>query len=200
MKPFLLTLFLLLSAPFVFAQEEAEKPAVEKPAEAPADDAKEAPKDDAEESPKEDAPKEDAPKEDAKDKPAEDGDVTNITIDCDKFSMIYKTTVFSVKAGTKVKLTLLNPVGSILPHNIVIVAPGKAMDVGLASNAGLADPKFILNPVPKSEHILHASKLVNAGQQDVLEFTAPKEAGDYPYLCTYPGHWALMKGVMKVTE
>ena len=30
-----------------------------------------------------------------------------------------------------------------------------------------------------------------------IEFTAPA-AGDYPYMCTFPGHGAIMKGVMKV--
>jgi azurin len=31
-----------------------------------------------------------------------------------------------------------------------------------------------------------------------LRFTAPKKPGDYPYICTFPGHWIIMKGVMVV--
>ncbi len=33
---------------------------------------------------------------------------------------------------------------------------------------------------------------------DKTAFTAPKEPGEYPYVCTFPGHWRLMKGVMTV--
>ena len=31
-----------------------------------------------------------------------------------------------------------------------------------------------------------------------LRFIAPKEPGEYPYLCTFPGHWIIMKGTMVV--
>jgi len=33
---------------------------------------------------------------------------------------------------------------------------------------------------------------------EALRFTAPEERGDYPYICTFPGHWIIMKGVMVV--
>ncbi|MCH8962102.1 MAG: hypothetical protein IH820_12455 [Bacteroidetes bacterium] len=33
---------------------------------------------------------------------------------------------------------------------------------------------------------------------DPLTFTAPTEPGDYPYVCTFPGHWRTMQGVMQV--
>ena len=48
--------------------------------------------------------------------------------------------------------------------------------------------------------VLFASKLGQPDAEDVLEFTAPSEPGDYPYICTYPGHWAIMNGIMKVAE
>jgi azurin len=32
----------------------------------------------------------------------------------------------------------------------------------------------------------------------VLEFQAPTEPGDYPFVCTFPGHHLLMRGVVKV--
>jgi azurin len=70
----------------------------------------------------------------------------------------------------------------------------------MAANAGMADPAFLTtkNAVPESAEILHHTKLVQAGDKDTIEFTAPAEPGDYPYLCTYPGHWAIMNGLMKV--
>ena len=39
---------------------------------------------------------------------------------------------------------------------------------------------------------------VGGGGSARLDFVAPKEPGDYGYVCTFPGHWRLMQGVMKV--
>lgn len=129
-------------------------------------------------------------------------EVFEITITADKAQFLYDVKEFTVKPGQKVKLTFVNPVGSIQPHNILIVKPEKMQVVGMASMAGIADPTFLTekNAIPDSEDILFHSKLLQAGEEDVMEFTAPEEAGDYPYLCTYPGHWAIMNGVMKVAE
>jgi len=33
-----------------------------------------------------------------------------------------------------------------------------------------------------------------------LRFTAPDKPGEYPYICTFPGHWRIMQGVMKVVK
>ncbi len=129
-------------------------------------------------------------------------EVAEVTLTADKVQFIYDIKEFTVKAGQKVKLTLINPADSVTrqPHNLLVVKPGKEMAVGMASNAGMSDPAFLTtkHAVPESDDVLFHTKLVQPGEQDVLEFTAPSEPGDYPYLCTYPGHWAIMKGVMKV--
>lgn len=129
-------------------------------------------------------------------------DVAEVTLTADKVQFLYDKKEFTVKPGQKVKLTLINPADSVTrqPHNLLIVKPGKKDVVGMAANAGMADPAFLTTKqaVPESPEILHHTKLVQAGEQDTIEFTAPTEAGDYPYLCTYPGHWAIMNGIMKV--
>jgi len=129
-------------------------------------------------------------------------DVAEITLTADKVQFIYDIKEFTVKAGQKVKITLVNPGESITkqPHNLLIVKKGKKEVVGALANAGLTDPNFITkkNCIPESEDILHHTSLVLPGKSETIEFTAPSEAGDYPYICTYPGHWILMNGVMKV--
>ena len=37
-------------------------------------------------------------------------------------------------------------------------------------------------------------------QVHVFRFQAPKQPGIYPYVCTFPGHWIIMKGVMVVAK
>ncbi|MCB1204587.1 MAG: hypothetical protein KDN18_10035 [Verrucomicrobiae bacterium] len=129
-------------------------------------------------------------------------EVAEVTLTADKVQFLYDKKEFTVKPGQKVKVTLVNPADSVTrqPHNFLIVKPGKKDVVGMAANAGMADPAFLTTKqaVPESPEILHHTKLVQPGEQDTIEFTAPEEPGDYPYLCTYPGHWAIMNGVMKV--
>jgi putative heme-binding domain-containing protein len=47
---------------------------------------------------------------------------------------------------------------------------------------------------------LHATKLVPPGQKTKLAFTAPTELGEYPYVCTFPGHWRRMTGILAVVK
>jgi putative heme-binding domain-containing protein len=54
--------------------------------------------------------------------------------------------------------------------------------------------------IPTSPKILVASKLVAPGQKLQLTFNAPTEEGDYPFICTFPGHWLRMAGILTVTR
>ena len=116
----------------------------------------------------------------------------------------YDKTELTVKAGQKVKLTL-NNTGSIAPqpHNFLLLKPGKLDAVGALANAMLADPQGMAKhyiPEAAKPDILVNTKLVQPNQTETIEFVAPAEAGDYPYMCTFPGHWLLMRGVMHVTK
>lgn len=116
----------------------------------------------------------------------------------------YEKTELSVKAGQKVKLTL-NNTGGILPqpHNFLLLKPGKLDAVGALANAMLADPQGMAKsyiPEAAKPDIIVNTKLVQPNSSETIEFTAPADAGDYPYICTFPGHWMLMRGVMHVTK
>ncbi len=128
--------------------------------------------------------------------------VTEITITTDKTQFIYDIKEFTVKAGTKVKITLVAPQGAIpQPHNLVIIKPGKDAAVIQGAMGMMADPQGLAKGyVPESQDVVAHTKLINPGETDVLEVEIPAVAGDYPYLCTFPGHFAIMKGVMKVIE
>ncbi|MDN5199949.1 ThuA domain-containing protein [Fulvivirgaceae bacterium BMA10] len=97
---------------------------------------------------------------------------------------------FSVIAGQPVKIIFTNP--DAMPHNVLILNPGKAEEIGVA--AGAMKEGF----VPESKEVLAASRLISEGEIDVIKFMAPETPDDYDFICSYPGHWALMRGIMKV--
>jgi lysophospholipase L1-like esterase/plastocyanin len=111
--------------------------------------------------------------------------------------LLYDLREFKVKAGQPVKLVFENP--DVTPHNLLIVQPGAADDVGLAGNemAKLTDG-MARHFIPESTKILHATKLLSQGETETLRFMAPSTPGVYPYICTFPGHWLVMKGEMIV--
>jgi len=102
-----------------------------------------------------------------------------------------------VKAGAKVRLVFENP--DLMLHNLLIVAPGAAVEIGaLADVLAAGADGLALGYCPKSDKVLHATPLVQPGQKAELLFTAPAAPGSYPYLCTFPGHWRVMRGVLVV--
>ena len=111
--------------------------------------------------------------------------------------MRYDTKILTVKAGQPIVLTLENP--DIMQHNIVFCKPGTAEKVGKAADVLARDPKGAdKNYVPQLPEVLAATPLVNPGESFTLEFTAPTQPGDYPFVCTFPGHWTIMRGIMRV--
>ncbi len=111
--------------------------------------------------------------------------------------MKYDTPNLTVKAGKKIKLIFANP--DFMPHNIVLVNPGKADAVAMEA-LKLGANGFDLGFVPPGKEIIWASKLVDHNAEEVIEFNAPSKPGDYPYVCTFPGHHIIMRGSMKVIK
>jgi azurin len=54
--------------------------------------------------------------------------------------------------------------------------------------------------VPDLPAVLQATKLLREGETERLGFTAPSAPGEYIFVCTFPGHWVRMYGVMLVVE
>lgn len=114
-------------------------------------------------------------------------------------TLLYDRKEFTVVAGRPVELIFTNV--DLMPHNLVITAPGALTKVGLAAEAMAAQPNaWDLGYVPEIPEVLHATGLQQPGETRTLRFNAPGEAGDYWYVCTFPGHWVRMNGVMHVVE
>ena len=104
---------------------------------------------------------------------------------------------FTVKAGKTVEIVFENP--DAMQHNMVIGKPKSLEKIGKAADKMITDPDGAAkNYVPNISEILFSSTLVNPDQTIRLRFTVPDKKGNYPYVCTFPGHWRIMNGVMKV--
>jgi putative membrane-bound dehydrogenase-like protein len=126
-------------------------------------------------------------------------DVKVIRIKTIREAMKYDLKEFTVKPGQSVEIIIENP--DAMQHNLVITKPGSLEKVGRAGDAMMKDEKGAeKNYVPALAEVLYSTPLVNPGQSYKLKFKAPAAAGNYPYVCTFPGHWSLMNGVMKVVK
>ena len=106
-----------------------------------------------------------------------------------------------VETGTRVEIVLENQ--DFMPHNLVISVPGAREEIGMAVDRSpkpaRPDPAG-RHYVPASPKVLHATRLLEPGQTEKLSFEAPSEPGDYPYFCTFNGHWRRMFGHLVVVE
>jgi glucose/arabinose dehydrogenase/azurin/lysophospholipase L1-like esterase len=111
--------------------------------------------------------------------------------------MLFDVKWFVVEAGKPVRVVLTNT--DAMPHNLLIGQPGTVSAIGAeaATMAPPTDPNARAY-VPTSPNVLQATKLLQQGQSDQLNFTAPAKPGEYSFLCTFPGHWMRMYGVMLV--
>jgi azurin len=97
-----------------------------------------------------------------------------------------------VKANEQVTLTLKN-VGTMpkeaMGHNFVLLKDGT--DLAAFSQSAINAPDHI--PANNPAIIAH-TKLLGPGESDTIEFTVP--AGTYTYICSFPGHYMTMTGVL----
>ena len=106
-----------------------------------------------------------------------------------------------VETGKRVEIVLQNE--DFMPHNLVITVPGAREEIGLAADRMPTPARPDSQGryyVPASPKVLHATRLVQPGQASKLNFEAPAEPGDYPYLCTFNGHWRRMFGHLLVVK
>ncbi len=116
-----------------------------------------------------------------------------------KNEMKYDISEFAVQAGKPVEIVFENP--DFMQHNVVITQPGAKEIVGAAADKLATDPQGAEKQyVPDMPEVLFSTPLANPNETLRLTFTAPEEPGDYPFICTFPGHWRIMQGNMKVVS
>ncbi|WP_144057381.1 DUF6797 domain-containing protein [Novipirellula maiorica] len=112
-------------------------------------------------------------------------------------NLTYTTPEFRVAANEPLAVTLSNP--DVVPHNWVLVQRGALRHVGELGNQMIANPNaFVRQYIPESDQVIAHTDVVSPGQEQTIYFIAPAAPGRYPFLCTFPGHWMVMNGVMVV--
>lgn len=110
--------------------------------------------------------------------------------------------VTRIEAGPGEKITVELTARSSLPrdqmaHNWVLLAADTDL-IQFVTAAVLARDSGYL-PAGKRDRVLATTPLAGGGETVRVTFEAPREPGEYAYVCTFPGHfWAGMKGVLVV--
>ena len=113
--------------------------------------------------------------------------------------MKYDKQLITAKAGTTIQIVLQNP--DFMQHNFVLIKPNTLEKVGAAADKLAQDPNGAkMQYVPKMPEVLKATPLINPGGKFTLTVKLPDVPGDYPFVCTFPGHWRIMKGILRVTK
>ena len=123
-------------------------------------------------------------------------DTINITLNGND-KMQYDLSEIDVYEGQTVVLTLNHtgtmPVAS-MGHNFVLLKNGTDLEKFEAEAAKAQKEGYI--PADTSEIIAH-TKLLGGGESDTITFQAPAK-GTYDYMCSFPGHYSVMKGKFNV--
>lgn len=125
--------------------------------------------------------------------PSADGDQTILlgTLPGLKFD----TPLLTARPGARVRLVFRN--SDDMLHNFVLCAPGRGDAVGNAALA-LGLDGAAKSYVPDSADVLYHTALVAPGASDTIFLTAPTTPGDYDFICSFPGHATLMRGILRV--
>jgi len=100
---------------------------------------------------------------------------------------------------TQVELTLTHTgklPAAAMGHNWVLV---KTADVTAVANAGMSAGLANNYLTPNDARVIASTKVVGGGQSATVTFPTSKltKGGDYTFMCTFPGHYVIMKGVFK---
>jgi len=114
--------------------------------------------------------------------------------------MRYDTPRLVVEAGKPFEIIFENL--DFMSHNLLIVKPNTREKIGLAAAA--MKPEDVDSEgriyVPASPDVLAATKMLQTGEKETLQLTAPSAEGECEYVCTFPGHYQVMRGQLVVTK
>ena len=114
--------------------------------------------------------------------------------------MQYDVKSIRARPGQPVSVTLQN-VGTlpktVMAHNFVLLDGSVPAEEFIEQGKTHADADYIA-PAMRLK-VLAMTRLLGPGELQTIRFNAPQHPGDYPYLCTFPAHFAAgMRGILTV--
>jgi len=114
--------------------------------------------------------------------------------------MQYNIKEIRAKAGELIRIEMTN-IGKLpaaaMSHNWVLLKSGvsEADLIAFATACSQNPPSYF---VADTDLVLAHTKMLGPGASDSIEFLAPATPGVHDYLCTFPGHYVMMRGKLIV--
>ena len=117
---------------------------------------------------------------------------TTITIRASGSTLEFTPTRVSARAGTRVRIRFVND--GTLPHNFVV--PKSEADLDALALAAYSAGETNYVPMEQKDKLLGWTTLASPGQTVETSFVMPA-AGEYTYVCLFPGHSNSMLGSLR---
>lgn len=126
-------------------------------------------------------------------------DECSLTVEADD-AMKFNTAAMTVPATCQEVTVTLKHIGKLpvtaMGHNWVLAATADMQAVATEGMSAGAANNYIKQDDPR---VIAHTKLVGGGESTSVTFPTKDLAGkDLTFFCSFPGHWAIMKGSFKV--
>ncbi|WP_437201168.1 DUF6797 domain-containing protein [Planctomicrobium sp. SH664] len=111
----------------------------------------------------------------------------------------FEPRVLKAEAGETLQISFDN--ADVVPHNWVLIKPGKLESISNLAALMTSDPDaYPKQYIPKTGDVVVYADITDPGKKSNIYFTLPTTPGDYPYVCTFPGHSTVMHGILQVRK
>lgn len=120
----------------------------------------------------------------------------DVTVDANDM-MQFSTNTLTVSSSCKEVTLTLNHTGKLpatsMGHNVVIVDTANVQAVGTEGMSAGVDNAYVK---PNDARVYAHTKVIGGGESTKITFSLDKmkAGGDYSFFCSFPGHWAIMRG------
>lgn len=106
----------------------------------------------------------------------------------------------SAEPGEKIRIRLTTQSqlpASAMAHNFILLMLSANVDAFAQAATQARDNDYI--PSDMTDQIITHTGLAAGGETVEVTFTVPEKTGDYPFICSFPGHYAAgMEGTLNV--
>ena len=120
---------------------------------------------------------------------------TTITIRAAGSTLEFTPVRVSAKAGTRVRIRFVNE--GTLPHNVVVPRSDDDIDALALAAYKAGDSGYV--PMELKEKLVGFTALASPGESVEMTFVVPA-AGEYTYVCLFPGHSNSMLGTLRALK